>query len=289
MFFVTLLITWVVALLIGWGLIFYALRADLRPHHMHMGDAIYFAGTSLLTIGYGDIVPVTFTTRILAIACGASGLGVVAVVISFLFSIFGAFQTREQFVVTLSARAGNPPSGVGLLEVHALLQLQGDLAAIFREAQSWAAAVMETHLAYPTLIYFRSSHDNQSWVGTLGTLLDAAALVTTTIAPEDLPEGLRGQASVLLALGQHLTHDFSDYFSFMDRPDGRPGVELSEFTAAVQRLQQAGYRTREPAAAWTQFSQLRSGYGPHLNALARWLEIPPLQWIGDRSLLRSTH
>ncbi len=289
-YLVFLLVTWVVTLLLGWGLIFYALRDQLHPAHLHFGDTIYYAGASLLTIGYGDIVPVTMTARILSICCAATGLGVVAVVISFLFSIFGAFQTREQFVVTVSARAGTPPSGAGLLEVHGYINLHSDLAPLFREAQKWTALVMETHLAYPALIYFRSSHDYQSWVGTLGSLMDAAALIVTTVAPADVDGETVGQARLLFELGRHLARDFSHYFAFMENlEDCGPGVERAEFMTAVERLQHAGYRTRDPAEAWNAFSDLRNRYGPHLNALARWLEIPPVQWVGDRSLLRAPH
>lgn len=290
-YLVTMLVTWVASLLLGWGLVFYGLRSQMHPAGLHLGDAIYYAGASLLTIGYGDITAGGTLTRAFSLVCGASGLAVVAVVISFLFSIFGGFQTREQFVVTIGARAGVPPSGVGFLEMHAYSGLRTDLANVFREGQAWTAMVMETHLAYPTLMYFRSSHDYQSWVATLGTLLDAAALVVTTIDREDLhnKENI-GQASLMFELGRHLVTDFANYFSFMENEtDGGPGIEQNEFMQAVERLQSAGYKTRDLDRAWIEFSSLRARYGRQLNALARWLEIPPVQWVGDRSLLRTPH
>ncbi|HET7815153.1 MAG TPA: potassium channel family protein [Candidatus Baltobacteraceae bacterium] len=290
-YLVLLLAVWVACLLLGWGLVFYGLRDHLHPAGLHFSDTLYYAGASLLTIGYGDITATTVVARMLSLVCGASGLAVVAVVISFLFSIFGGFQTREQFVVTIGARAGVPPSGVGFLEMHAYSGLRSDLANVFREGQSWTATVMETHLAYPTLMYFRSSHDYQSWVATLGTLLDAAALVVTTIDREDLhnKENI-GQASLMFEMGRHLVSDFASYFSFMENEeDGGPGIEHSEFLQAVERLQSAGYKTRDPDRAWNEFASLRSRYGRQLNALARWLEIPPVQWVGDRSLISAPH
>lgn len=291
-YLVMLLVLWVSALVVGWALVFYGLRHEFRTPHLGLGDMLYYAGASLLTIGYGDIVALGAPARFFSLVCGASGLAVVAVVISFLFSVFAAFQAREQFVVTLSARAGFPPSGVGLLEVHAHAGLRADLASVFRDGQSWAAQVMETHMAYPTLIYFRSSHDCQSWVGTLGTLLDAAALVMTTLDREDLrsPETI-GQATLMYELGRHLTNDFSHYFTFMSGvpPQAGPAIHPQEFAHAVERLKHAGYRTRPADEAWSEFSALRRRYGEHLNELARWLEIPPLQWIGDRSILHPKH
>ena len=291
-YLVVLLTAWVAALVLGWGLVFYGLREGLRPPDLHFGDTVYYAGASLLTIGYGDIVAQTTATRVLSLVCAASGLAVVAVVISFLFAIFGAFQTREQFVVTVGARAGIPPSGVGLLEVLSMTSLHSDLADVFHSGQSWAAQVMETHLAYPILLYFRSSHDYQSWVGTLGTLMDAAALVISTIEAGAVSERTQGQAKIMFEIGRHLTSDFSHYFSFMkDEPTPGPGIEQHEFGEALLRLQNAGYETRDAQAAWTEFARLRLRYGEQLNALARWLEIPPVQWVGDRSFLsgRSPH
>lgn len=278
---IVILVVWVVMLVLGWGLVFYGLRGELRPVPQTFGECVYFAGASLLTIGYGDIVAHDLPGRMLALVSAASGLGVVAVVTAFLFSTFGAFQRREKFVVTVGARAGQPPSGVGLLAVHGELSLQRDIAEVFREGQGWVADVMESHLAYPILSWFRSSHDYESWVGTLGTLMDASALVLTTIESDAEP-GLRGQAKILYSLGRHLTHDFSDYYAF-GAIEPQAGVERMEFDDACDRLTQAGFVVKERESAWAQFSAVRATYASTLNAMARWLEIPPIQWVGDRS------
>lgn len=280
-----MLVSWVTMLLLGWGLLFYGLREGLRPAHLSFGSCVYFAGTSLLTIGYGDIIPVTAATRALAVVAAASGLGVVAIVISFLFAVFGSFQRRETFVVTVGARAGAPPSGVGLLAVHALAGIRGDLAQVFRQAQTWTAEVMESHLAYPILIYFRSSHDYESWVGTLGAMMDAAALVVSTLDAAEMENAqTQGQARIMYELGRHLVSDFAAYFR-LESTDRSIGVERGEFDDACDRLSENGYHIRDRDAAWSQFAQLRASYASPLNAMARWLRIPPVRWVGDRSML----
>ena len=284
-FLVTMLLVWLVILVLGWGLVFYGMHDALHPAGLTYGDCVYFAGASLLTIGYGDITPVLASARMLSIVCAASGLGVVAVVISFLFAIFGAFQRRETFVVTFGARAGVPPSGVGLLTVHAYAGLRHDLAEVFREGQHWTADVMESHLAYPVLAYFRSSHDYESWVGTLGALLDAASLVVSTLEPRALVnEQTLGQARMMYELGRHLTYDFAHYFD-LEHDESSPGIERSEFHDALARLHAEGYQLVDESIAWAKFAELRSAYASALNALARWLEIPPVQWVGDRSII----
>src|SRR6476661_736041 len=52
---IALLGSWLVTLIVGYGLIFYGLRDELRPVPPNLGTAIYFAATSLLTLGFGDI------------------------------------------------------------------------------------------------------------------------------------------------------------------------------------------------------------------------------------------
>jgi hypothetical protein len=283
---VLLLVVWVTLLVLGWGLLFYGIRGELRPANLSFGACLYFAGESLLTIGYGDIVAMTAAARTMALLSAASGLGTFAIVISYLFAIFGAFQQRETFVVTIGARAGVPPSGVGLMLVHGYAGMREDLATVFREGQAWTARVMESHLAYPILTLFRSSHDYESWVGTLGTLLDASALVMTTLDPDDMrnPQS-QGQARIMYELGRHLTHDFATYFRFFDSVERTAGIDRSEFETACDHLERASYKLRNREAAWSEFSKLRSTYSAHLNTLARWLAIPPVQWVSDRSLL----
>jgi hypothetical protein len=282
---VTLLVVWGTLLVLGWGLVFYGLRSELRPPNMDFLTAVYYAGASLLTIGYGDVVTVAPTARILSLIAAASGLSLFAIVISFLFSIFAAFQRRERFVVTIGARAGIPPSGVGLLVMHADAGIREDVAQVFREGQAWIAEVMESHLAYPILMMFRSSHDFESWVGTLGTLLDAASLVLSTLdSAHFVNPQTHGQARITYSLGRHLTVDFSHAYNFWTS-EPAVGVEREEFSMACDRLREAGYILIDERQAWDEFSRLRTVYGAHLNAMARWLEIPPVQWVGDRSMI----
>lgn len=272
-----LLAFWVSSLVVGYGLIFFALRTGLKPAP-DFGAAIYFAGTSLLTIGFGDIVPATPLTRALSIATGASGFGIVAILTTFLFSIFGAYQQREAFVVAFCNRAGAPPSGLELIEIHTRMHSIDGLNQTLREGQMWMAAVLETHLAYPVLNYFRSTHDDISWVGTLGAILDASTLVITTI---DVPN--TAEAKFVNRLGRHFVNDYAHYFRL---PDGAEvGVEKLEFDLAYDRLHSAGLPMVDREKAWARFSDVRSSYASQLNALAQFWRIPPAQWVGDRSLL----
>lgn len=278
---VAIMVLWLCGLIFGYGTLFYGLRDQLRPFP-DFWTAVYFAGASLLTIGYGDVVPAGGWARLFAIFAGATGFAVVAVVTSFLFAIFGSFQQREVFVVTLGTRSGAPLSGVEFLARHARLGVMSALPATFRSGQLWIAQVMESHLAYPTLAYFRSSHDHESWIAALGTLLDAATLLITTVQND-----ASGEAHILHEIGTHAVHDLSGYFR-VDASDD-VGVERAEFETARTQLVEAGLPCRESDEAWPRFVTLRARYAGRLNALARFFDIPPAQWIGDRSLLSSPH
>lgn len=279
---VTLIVVWVGSLVAGFGIVFYALRDELHPSPDTLWAAMYYAGTSLLTLGYGDITADRGISRAISLVAAAAGLGTFAITTAFLFSIFAAFQRRESFMTTLRERTGAPPSGLDFIERHVDLHMMADIGTTFKEAEMWMADMMETHLAYPALSYFRSNHDNQSWVGTMGALLDAATLVITTVDIDHV-----GRAKMLSRLGRHLVGDYTRYFRLPDPHS--VGIERAEFDQAYERLRAKGVRMRDKDGAWQAFADLRATYAGPLNAMAVWWRIPPAQWIGDRSLIVSRH
>jgi Ion channel len=275
---------WLASAIIGFGLITYGLRAGIRPEPRTLGEAIYAIGATVLTIGYGDYTPIAVPTRIVALFAATAGPGLFAITVTFLFSTLGSFQRREVFIATVDGLTGTPASGVHFLEMHAELGLIGDFPQSMREGRRWIAEILENHLAYPILPYFRSSHRGESWIGTLGALLDAAALAVSSL--EEVPTG---QARLLLASGIHLAADLAEYFIPSHNHDGHTdaevGIERAEFEHALRSLREKGYVVRPAENAWPLFVSIRKEYASDLNVLARNINIPPAQWIGDRSLL----
>jgi hypothetical protein len=276
---ILLLVGWVAGLVVGYGLLLDAMHDQIRPAPENIGTSMYFAGTSLLTLGFGDYAAVSGWARLITLVAAATGLGIFASVISLLFTLYGSFQRREVAVVVLEAGAGAPPSGVTLLETYALAGIRDDLPRVFENWQAWAAEVLDSHLAYPVLAYFRSSHDNDSWISSLGAVMDAATLVLTTIE-----DGPKGWAKLSRAVGGHCLEDLVNYFRLP--VDVEVGLEREEFDEACDRLVHAGYRVRDRDEAWEAFSHLRTEYAGRVNALARNWATPPAQWIGDRSPLK---
>jgi hypothetical protein len=276
---IMLLFAWLLSLIIAFGLILYALRGDLSPPPPDLGTALYFAASSILTIGYGDIVATDGLARIVVVAGAAVGLGLVALVVTFLFSLFGSYQRREAPVVLLQAKAGAPPSAVVLLENLARMDLSHRLPDFFNGWESWEVEVLDSHVAYPLLGYFRSSHDNLSWISALGAVLDTATLVSTTIL--DVP---RGQAELVIALGNHLVEDISN-LGF--RRGTASGIQREDYDAVHSRLEIAGYRLVPADEAWPRFRAVRAGYETRLEQMANYWAVSNVSWLGSADALRS--
>ena len=271
-------LVWAAFFVFGYALIVDGLRDQIHPSPADFWESIYFSATTLMPLSYGDYLPTGFAMRVFTIAESATGIGVAALVITLLFSLYESFQRREELVVALDAMAGAPPSGVQILETAADLNMRGELVKTFDDWRAWMAAVLESHLAYPILFYFRSSHDNEAWLNSFGAVMDAVTLVMSTVDGESA-----GSARLTLTVGNHLIEDMAWNFGLTLSKE--VGVEREEFDEAVARLKKAGYTCRPADEAWEQFSHIRTKYASALNLLARRFAIIPAQWIGDRSYL----
>ena len=210
-----LLLFWAALLTLGFALILFGLGtpyhdASLLPGHHPAASFltdVYVSGTSLTTLGPGDVVPRRQVARLLMIVESGTGLGLVALVISYVPVLYAAFSRREVSVALLDARAGSPPTAAELLTRHGFEGGQTALITLLAEWERWAADILESHISYPVLCYYRSQHDNQSWLSALTTILDVCALLITTI------EGPASrQAQLTFAMARHAIVDLSHVF-----------------------------------------------------------------------------
>jgi hypothetical protein len=277
-FLIFFLVFWVELLIFGYGCVFFALREHLEPV-TSFGSAVYFAGVTLLTIGYGDILPTDAASRAVAIAAGVTGVGLFSLTTAFLFSLFASFRHREQFVIHLGARATRPSSGIALVERYARMGRLDDLAAVLSHSEPWMSSVVESHLAYPALVFFRTNDPDLSWVAAFVTLLDAAALLLTTVRGAD-----RGSAENTLELGRYATRQFSLHFD----PPLRSGIsmERATFDRGFARLAAAGVELHDADEAWSHFSAMRSSYVAPLATLGRYLATHHGEWFEESSVMQ---
>jgi len=170
-----LLLLWAAALIFGFGILQWALEAG--PLHSSLPNQLYFSGVTFFTLGYGDIILQTPLSKVAAVIEAGTGFGFIAVVIGYLPVLYQLFSRRETHVIQLDARAGSPPTAATLLCRHQQGGGLDDLYTLLRSWEQWSAELVESHLSYPMLSYYRSQHDNESWLAALTAVMDACALL----------------------------------------------------------------------------------------------------------------
>ncbi len=271
-----LLALWAAALILGFALLQYGAGEQFRlsGEPLTFGLLVYHSGETFFTLGYGDIIPSSGVARALAVIESGLGFAFLGVVIGYLPTIYSSFSRREIEISLLDARAGSPPTAAELLARFGNCPQQAVLDQIFKDWERWAAEVLESHLSYPALSFFRSQHNNQSWLGALTTILDGSSLVMAGV------EGLRNeQAKITFAMARHAMVDLAQVVNA--RYD--PGVSDRLSPADLKRLRESlaarGVKLRDGTEFEEKLTYLRSLYEPYAVAIALNLSITVPPWI----------
>jgi hypothetical protein len=266
--------TWICVLIFAFGLLHLSLDTRLSGSYgkdAHLGTYLYLSGTTFFTLGYGDVTPEGAVGRILAVAEAGLGFGFLAIVISYLPVLYQAFSRREVPISLMDARAGSPPSAGQLLVRLARAHKLGAIHPILVEWERWAAEVLESHLSYPVLSYYRSQHDNQSWLAALTTVLDTCAILIALVKEID-----SYQAQLTFAMSRHAAVDLALIFKTMPKDLDRLSEEQCQ--RLREALTSAGVRLREGPEVGQRLAELMAMYEPFVNALAQHflLQVPCL-------------
>src|SRR4029079_8728178 len=271
-----LLVFWALNLVLGYAFVQYGAGG-----HVHLGDesisfwtVLYSSGESFFTLGLGDVTPTSAPARVLTVLESGMGFAFLAVVIGYLPTIYSAFSRREIEISLLDARAGSPPTAAELLSRFGNCPEQTLLDDILRGWEQWAAEILESHLSYPVLSFFRSQHNNQSWLGALITILDATALVIAGV------DGLRfEQSKIAFAMARHAVVDLAQVVNARYAPAGDDRLPAPELDRLRQSLAARGVKLRDGAAFDDKLTHLRSLYEPYAIAIAANLSITLPPWI----------
>ena len=288
-----LMALWAAGLVFGFGLVFYGLGAPLHDpmglHPLHTG--IYISGTTLFTLGLGDIIPINHWARDLVIIEAGTGLGFVAVVIGYLPVLYQAFSRREGSIALLDARAGSPPTASELLRRHASDGGNEALVALLAEWERWSAEMLESHISYPLLCYFRSQHDNQSWLSAVTAILDTCAVLLSIVECSACR-----QARLTFAMARHTVVDLLLVFamkpaelskSSTEETTGKKGKAAAnrlpepELVRLTEVLCKAGYRLRLEPERLALLRKLRWMYEGQVIALSNYLCMPLPRFVTE--------
>jgi len=275
-----LIAIWALGLVLSFGMMQYAAGSAIEVHQPgHAGFAmdVYLSSTTFFTLGMGDVVPRVPLARFLLVAEAGLGYGFLAVIVGYLPFIYSSFSRREVNISLLDARAGTPPTAGELLRRYSYPEGQKALRDLLEEWELWCAELMESHLSYPVLAYFRSQHDNQSWIASLTAILDACALVKTGI------EGAcERQAELTFAIARHAVVDLSQVFNTAPRAPATERLSSADLRVIRDTLAAHGMKLRDGEEADRQLLSLRKMYEPFIYALAMHLSqtLPP--WIPQK-------
>jgi hypothetical protein len=268
-----LLAVWAAGLILGFALLQLGIGRVHPASDHNLGSLLYLSASTFFTLGLGDITPAnSFSRAVMAIESGA-GLAFLALVIAYLPVLYQAFARRETRISMLDERAGSPPTAGALLGRYGSQYGETEPHWI-RDWELWAAELLESHLSYPVLAYFRSQHDNQSWVAGLTVILDATALVLTGI--DGLPSR---QAGLTFAMARHAAVDLARIFSTNPRAPAEDRLPAEELQRLRGWLEERDVDLLPGDAADAELTRLRQSYEPYVNALSQFLRMPLPGWM----------
>ena len=276
---ILLLIVWASGLVIGFALIFWALGSPFADKLQGPGfrSDLYVSGTTVFTLGLGDVVPESPWARELVILEAGTGLGFLAVVMGYFPVLYSAFSRREVNISLLDARAGSPPTAAELMRRHSYPGADQALSLLLMEWERWSAELLESHISYPLLCYFRSQHNNQSWISALTAILDTSALLIA---------GVRGhearQAQLTFAMARHAVVDLAQIFSLTPIKSAPDRLPPEQYERLYNRLCESGISVCRDARSMARLSEMRDLYEGYAKALSEHLRMPLPPWLSDQ-------
>jgi Ion channel len=266
---------WAIGLIFGYGVLFWSLGSPLhKDGPRDFWSDMYFSGTTFLTLGLGDVTPTTPLAKVVTVVETATGFGLLAMVIGYLPVIYQAFSRREVVIALLDARAGTPSSAGELLRRHASAGGMEGLDHLLQEWERWAAELLESHISYPVLAYFRAQHNNQSWLAALTTMLDTCAIVINGL--EGFPAW---QARLSFAISRHTVVDLAQILAAPPAAPQPERLSSAEFARLEAMLRKARVPLRPETFSEARVAELRAMYEPFVNSLAQRLMLTLPPWM----------
>jgi len=276
---ILLLVVWASAMVVGFALIFFALGSPFNDGTQKPGlrSDLYVSGTTIFTLGLGDVTPRSPWARELIILEAGTGLGFLAVVMGYFPVLYSAFSRREVTISLLDARAGSPPTAAELMRRHSYPGAEMALSLLLAEWERWSAELMESHISYPLLCYFRSQHNNQSWISALTSILDTSALLIAGVKGHEAR-----QAQLTFAMARHAMVDLAQIFALApctNAPDRLPPHRYKQLHDALCK---SGVSVCTDDHSFERLRDMRALYEGYAAAMSNYLCMPLPPWISEQ-------
>ena len=271
-----LLVIWAVVLVFSFALLQWGFGSALAAPEKQVTfeTYLYMSGTTFITLGIGDVIPLTGMARFLVTGEAALGFGFLALIIGYVPVIYQAFSRREAEISLLDARAGSPSSATELLRRHYRDQRIEDLVEYLHNWERWSAELLESHLSYPVLTYYRSQHERQSWLAALTTILDTCALLIVGFEDISTPT-----MRFTFAIARHAAVDLAQIFGTPPMNTRLDRLSHEDFAHMRSALAEVGLILQHEEDAVKRLYEIRLIYEPFVNALADHLLVNLPPWI----------
>jgi hypothetical protein len=265
-----LLVLWLAGLVLGWALLYWGLGSHVAGAS-DWGTILYYSGASLLTPAFGTAHDAALRT--LTLIETLTGLGTIALLISYLPALYGAYSRREARLLTLDDPQGGRLTPVRVIAMYASDQNLDLLYRFFADWEMWTAEVLESHVSYPMLALFRSQHAGQSWITALGVVTDSATLACACIAG-----AANREPYFLHRRGRPALAEIADRLHVPESPPAQSWLTFADFDIAWASLVDLGLPLRDKAEAWARLQELREPYGERLQEVIDYLLAPHGFW-----------
>ncbi len=284
---VTLLVipvVWLTIIIFAYTLMYWAIGAGTFYESFKIsGSSVYTLGMFTADTTNRD----SLTATILEFSQATIGLGLVALLLAYLPTMYSAFQKRETLVTMLEVRADSPPSAVTLITRAQGIRGLDVLKDLWEAWEVWFSEIDESHTSLAPINFFRSPQPDRSWITAAGCVLDAASLMSSVV---DYPRS--AEAQLCIRAGFVALRHIADFFRIPYDPDPHYPDPISitreEFEEALDQMAAEGVPiVADRDQAWKDFAGWRVNYDTVLLELCQLTMAPYAPWSSDRGVQRS--
>jgi hypothetical protein len=256
-------------------------------------ESLYFSGSTLITLGYGDITPRTTFMRLVALVEGASGFALISLAVTYLITVYSALERKRVIALSFYHQAEEGADVAGFISHHFVTGRFHGFEVVLRMAARDINELQESHAEHPVIHYFHPVAVHKSMPRVFFLVLETCAVINACLDPEEYPETYgHPELRTLEASGLHVL-DQLIFALNLEHARMHPPENASEVSRRLRRryrqtlrqLAAAGIKTRrDTTEGWEIYRARRERWETKLHGFARYLGYDWDEVTGDRDL-----